>query len=143
MGQYLRTRSRMSLFIACQGAPEAFFDADLRGPSQGPDLSNIRGQIAHPDDLVELRRLQRADLRAPAREPVQAFDQVFEEDRLTGTREVEFPGRRALRDCHQRLDRVIDRQVVAEEVSASIEVNRLAQLGLANEIVEGAFFCIA
>src|SRR2546430_12895484 len=107
MGQYLRTRSRMSLFIACQGAPEAFFDADLRGPSQGPDLSNIRGKIANPDDLVELRRGPRADLPAPAREPGQAFDQGFVEDRRTRTPAGEVPRRRAPRHCHPRLPRVI------------------------------------
>src|SRR3989441_1351197 len=88
---------------------------------------------------MEGGRVYGADGSLPAREPVQALHEVLEHHRLAVTRQIQFASRRALGHCDQGLDRVVDIQVVAEKVPAAVHIDRLAQLGLSDQIIEGSF----
>ena len=70
---------------------------------------------------------------------MQALHEVLEHHRLAGARQIQFASRRALGDRDQGLDRVVDVHVVAEKVPAAIHIDRLAQLGLSDQIIEGPF----
>src|SRR5207245_3174980 len=58
---------------------------------------------------------------------------------LTAAGQPQFARRRALGPRDQSVYRFVDVQVVAEKVPAAIYIDRLAQLGLSDQIIEGPF----